>query len=86
MSKARAMSQDWKVIASLLGNGEIALYNADGKNKEPSSVLRGLSDEGFGLSWNPNQKGVLVAATGSTMCLWDTNQVSQKGAPTLKIE
>ena len=54
MSKARAMSQDWKVIASLLGTGEIALYNADGKNKEPSSVLRGLSDEGFGLSWNPN--------------------------------
>ena len=32
VSKARAMSQDLKVIASLLGNGEIALYNADGKN------------------------------------------------------
>jgi len=30
VSKARAMKQDWKVIASLLGSGEIALYNADG--------------------------------------------------------
>ena len=53
MTRARAMNQDWKVIASLLGNGEIALYHGDGKDKEPSTVLRGLSEGGFGLSWNP---------------------------------
>jgi hypothetical protein len=49
-------------------------------------VLRGLSEEGFGLSWNPNQKGILVAATGETLCLWDTNQVTPKGAAQVKID
>lgn len=29
VSKARAMKQDWKVIASILNTGEIALYNFD---------------------------------------------------------
>lgn len=29
VSKARAMKQDWKVIASILNTGDIALYNFD---------------------------------------------------------
>ena len=62
------------------------MYKAEGEGKEPVSTLRGLSEEGFGLTWNPLQKGVLVAATGQTLCLWDTNQPLTKGAPSLKID
>jgi histone-binding protein RBBP4 len=85
VSKARAMKQDWKQIASILNTGEISLYNYD-TSSEPVATLRGLDSEGFGLSWNPNQKGVIVAATGQTICLWDVNSLNAKGTASTKIE
>jgi hypothetical protein len=55
------------------------LYKAEGDNTAPVAHLKGLSNEGFGLSWNPTQKGLLVGATGETICLWDTNNIGIKG-------
>lgn len=89
MSKARAMRQDWRVIASILSSGEIALYRTQegwgSTNEEPVAVLRGLESEGFGLSWSPHQKGLLVSATGQDICLWDTENLSQKGQAKTKV-
>ena len=68
VSKARAMKQDWRVIASIMSSGEISLYRTKEQwgstNEEPIAILRGLENEGFGLSWSPFQKGLLVSATG----------------------
>jgi histone-binding protein RBBP4 len=64
VSKARAMKQDWHQIASILNTGEISLYNYTNANNEPVGTLRGLEEEGFGLSWNPLKAGHLIAATG----------------------
>ena len=40
-----------------MNTGEISLYRAkDGwgsTHEEPAAVLRGLENEGFGLSWSP---------------------------------
>lgn len=80
VSKARAMKQDWKIMASLLNTGEVALYNFDGEST-PYATLMGLTEEGFGLCWSPLQKGQLVAATAQTVCLWDVNSVNSRGEP-----
>lgn len=66
VNKARAMKQDCSFIASLGNTGEIYIYKNDGSSNAQSdfSVLSGLEEEGFGLSWNPLRKGVLSAATG----------------------
>jgi histone-binding protein RBBP4 len=70
VNKARAMKQDWRIIASLSNSGEVLLFNFE---KEGYHTLKGLEEEGFGLSWNPLQKGLLAGATGKTICLWDTD-------------
>jgi hypothetical protein len=51
-----------------MSSGEISLYRTKEQwgstNEEPTAILRGLENEGFGLSWSPFQKGLLVSATG----------------------
>ena len=77
VTKARsAMGQDWKIIASLLNNGEIAVYNYDEPEGKSHLTLRGLEDEGFGMCWNLQQRGILAGATGQKLCIWDTNSTS----------
>ncbi len=83
------MKHDWKVIASIMSTGEIALYRTQDSwgtlNEEPISVLRGLESEGFGLSWSPHQKGLLVSATGQDLCLWNTENLNKKGEANTKV-
>ena len=83
------MKQDWRQIASILNTGEVSLYqyNEDGSViSDPVAKLSGLEEEGFGLSWSPNKQGLLTAATGTSICLWDVNSIGVKGSPFLKIE
>lgn len=69
VNKARAMKQDWRVIASLSNAGEVLIYNYEGTS-EVKQTLKGLTEEGFGLSWNPNTQGMIAAATGKDVCVW----------------
>jgi histone-binding protein RBBP4 len=80
VSKARAMKQDWKQIASILNTGEIAIYHYD--KPESVATLRGLEEEGFGIAWNPHQGGQLGGATGQRICIWD---VSQRGPASIIV-
>ena len=55
-------------------NTKNASLIAEKKSKIDQStlnVLEGLEDDGFGLCWSPQQKGMLVGATGKTVCVWD---------------
>lgn len=65
------------MIASLLNTGKVALfkYNDDADNQSSFQTLSGLEEEGFGLSWNPLQKGLLAGASGREICLWDVNNI-----------
>eukprot|EP00347_Sterkiella_histriomuscorum_P005399 403356762 len=89
VNKTRAMKQDWHVIASLGNTGDIYIYHHDrtSENKVQTdfTVLSGLEDEGFGMSWNPNQRGVLAAATGTTICIWNVEE-QKEGNQLLKIQ
>lgn len=66
------MKQDWKQIASILNTGEIALYHFD--RPESVATLKGLEEEGFGISWDPHHTGQLGGATGQRICLWDAGK------------
>jgi len=46
----------------------VLLYNYE--KPEAQSTLKGLSEEGFGLCWNPKEKGILAGASGKDVCLW----------------
>ena len=83
VNKARAMKQDNKIIASLANSGDVLVFTLG--HAQPSFELKGLEGEGFGLSWNPLQKGVLVGATGTSVCLWAVDS-SKPSSPQAKIE
>jgi len=36
-----------------------------------------LSEEGFAINWNTNKRGLLGAATGTTICLWDVEKINE---------
>lgn len=81
------MPQDQHVIATLGASSDVNIYHNDDSDAPQSDfiVLNGLEEEGFGLSWNPNQKGILTAASGTTICIWNTEE--QKGGnPIVKLQ
>jgi len=42
--------------------------------------LAGHSKEGYGLSWNPQQEGLLLSgADDSLICIWDIKDQSMLG-------
>jgi len=47
--------------------------------------LNGLTEEGFALNWNLNKKGLIGAATGTTICLWDVEKLDEAGQPIINI-
>ncbi|CDW78759.1 histone-binding protein rbbp4-like [Stylonychia lemnae] len=86
VNKCRAMPQDWRVIASLGNDGDVFIYKHDETNQIQSDfkTLTGLQDEGFGIQWNSKQQGLLAAATGTSVCIWDVDKC-ENGAPTVII-
>ena len=46
---------------------------AKGTPCNPQHVLKGHVKEGYGLSWSPHQKGLLLSASDDgTVCQWDS--------------
>ena len=67
VNKARASPLDWKQIASLTNTGDVLIYHYDEAIEgvqRAKTTLKGLSQEGFGIAWNSEQKNILVGATG----------------------
>nr|AFJ24856.1 retinoblastoma binding protein-1 [Schmidtea mediterranea] len=82
INRARYLPQCPNVIATKSSNGNVYLFDytrhpskpdQSGKCK-PDLVLKGHSQEGFGLSWNIKNAGVLLSsAVDGTIQLWDIN-------------
>lgn len=85
VTRARYMPQDNNLIATINGEGTIYLYNRD--NDVESGLLSTFqfhNENGYGLSFNPNEKGKLLSGSDdSNIALWDVTGKSQKPILTL---
>jgi len=77
VNKARYQPQNANIIATMCIDGRVLVFDRTRHSSLPSGTvnpeaeLRGHTKEGFGLCWNPHEKGQLV--TGSedkTVRLW----------------
>ena len=63
-----------KIVASKCANGEVYVFDIE-KEGGPVSTLRGHSDEGFGLSWDPFLENRLAScAYDGSICLFDVDK------------
>ncbi|CAI5757494.1 unnamed protein product [Candida verbasci] len=73
--RARYMPQDPNIISTINGAGEVNLYNAKDSNETSYSSFKPHSDNGYGLSWNPINKGLLLTGADDNLtCVSDTNK------------
>ncbi|KAL3846960.1 hypothetical protein ACJMK2_017917 [Sinanodonta woodiana] len=85
VNKACYMPQNPSIIATQTCFGDVLVFDCTKQPSEPEPsgicspqlTLKGHEQEGYGLSWNPNQYGYLVSASDDTaICLWDINSMS----------
>ncbi|OBT76906.1 histone-binding protein RBBP4 [Pseudogymnoascus sp. 05NY08] len=83
VNKARYQPQNPNIIATMCIDGKVLVFDRTKHSSLPTGTvtpqaeLRGHTKEGFGLCWNPHEKGQL--ATGSedkTVRLWDLKSVT----------
>lgn len=73
--RARYMPQDSNIVGSINGSGEVDLYHLDSDDVGSYTHFSPHSDNGYGLSWNPINKGLLLtAADDKLVCISDTNK------------
>ncbi|KAI0035151.1 WD40 repeat-like protein [Vararia minispora EC-137] len=92
VNRARYMPQNPDLLATKAVSGEVLVFDRTRHPSEPERGgvckpdirLIGQTREGFGLAWNPNKKGHIIAASeDKTVCHWDVNSYS-KGEPMLQ--
>ncbi|EGR30912.1 retinoblastoma-binding protein, putative [Ichthyophthirius multifiliis] len=84
-NRSRYMPQKYNVIASKLNNGEIHVFDYTqhptqpvGDQVKPQLRLTGHTQEGYGLSWNPNKQGyILSGGYDKKICIWNVEAASQ---------
>ena len=84
VNRARYMPQDKKIIATKTVNGEVHIFDYYKHPKTPETDevkpdlrLIGHEQEGYGLAWNPIQKGLLLSGSDDCrVCVWDINQTN----------
>lgn len=90
VNKARYMPQNSDIIATMAPHGRTLVFDRTKHQSQPTGVvspeieLKGHTQEGFGLNWNPNVEGQL--ATGSndkTIKVWSIADFT-KSSKTLK--
>lgn len=90
VNRARAMPQNNAIIATSSVDGPVYIYNTkaaqEGDESEEahtySSVLKHHTKNGYGLSWNTHQEGLLLSgADDGTVALWDVSLSSKSQAP-----
>ncbi|KCV70028.1 histone-binding protein RBBP4 [Fonticula alba] len=85
INRARYMPQNPNMIATKTISGQVHLFDttkfaARDDTKGPTMRLTGHSKEGYGLSWNRNQSGLLLSsADDKLICLWDVAAAAEAG-------
>ncbi|KAI5963853.1 HAT2 [Candida theae] len=75
--RARYMPQDPNIVGTINGSGEVDLYNLGSDETGSFSHFSPHSDNGYGLSWNPINQGLLLtAADDKQVCVSDTNKAN----------
>ncbi|VDB91608.1 unnamed protein product [Peniophora sp. CBMAI 1063] len=91
VNRARYMPQNPDMLATKAVSGDVLVFDRTRHPSDPEKSgvckpdikLVGQSREGFGLAWNPNKKGHIIAASeDQTVCHWDLNAYT-KGEATL---
>lgn len=71
--RARYMPQDPNIVATINGLGQVDLYNV--KAEEKYFHFAPHTENGYGISWNPKQHGLLLTgADDHWVCVSDTNK------------
>lgn len=94
VNKARYQPQNPNIIATMAINGRVLIFDKSKHSSLPNGIvnpqaeLKGHTKEGYGLCWNPHEKGQL--ATGSedtTVRLWDLKGVTatQKNVKAFRV-
>ena len=81
------MPQKRNIIATKTITGEVHIFDYFKHPTQPENdevktqiKLAGHSKEGYGLSWNPQQEGLLLSgADDSLICIWDIKDQSMLG-------
>lgn len=85
VNRARYMPQDSNTVATINGNGEIDLF--DLAQGESLAHFKPHSENGYGLSWSPFEKGLLLSSSDDhSIALSDVNKVSQNNEMVFKSE
>ncbi|KAG6526433.1 histone-binding protein MSI1-like [Zingiber officinale] len=87
VNRARFMPQRPSVVATKTCGADVHVFDcqrrplraAEGEESEPDVFLRGLSTEGYGISWSPHKEGFLLSGSyDSKICLWDVEMTPEK--------
>ncbi|KAG7752420.1 hypothetical protein KL911_003702 [Ogataea haglerorum] len=84
INRVRAMPQNSRVISTINGKGDVFVYHLDAKmNQENRNRLIHHTDNGYGLSWNPNVEGELATCSDDqTVAVWDIVRSETEITPT----
>ncbi|KAG7728876.1 hypothetical protein KL948_003913 [Ogataea haglerorum] len=84
INRVRAMPQNSRVISTINGKGDVFVYHLDAKmNQENRTRLIHHTDNGYGLSWNPNVEGELATCSDDqTVAVWDIVRSETEITPT----
>ncbi|KAG7707984.1 hypothetical protein KL950_002610 [Ogataea haglerorum] len=84
INRVRAMPQNSRVISTINGKGDVFVYHLDAKmNQENRTRLIHHTDNGYGLSWNPNEEGELATCSDDqTVAVWDIVRSETEITPT----
>lgn len=77
VNKARYMPQNPNIIATLCPDGRGLIFDRTKHSSQPTGTvapdieLKGHTQDGFGLHWNPNEEGQLVTGSADgTVKIW----------------
>ncbi|KAG0667695.1 Histone acetyltransferase type B subunit 2 [Maudiozyma exigua] len=74
ITRARYMPQQSNIVGTINGEGNVFIYDINQSTKQTPSKLSYHKDNGYGLSFNPNDRGKLLsAADDHTIALWDVD-------------
>jgi len=88
INRARYMPQVPNIIATKTISGNINIFDyhkhprtPENNRESPQLILRGHEKEGYGMAWNPNNKGHLISgADDHTIYIWDINEAEMDGS------
>lgn len=72
ITRAHYMPQQSNIVATVNGEGTVYIYDIDQSSRQTPTKLSYHKDNGYGLSFNPNESGKLLSASDDhTIALWD---------------